>query len=339
MRFGHWRLLLVLLCLVALGGAWASDVKSGAISDASRSNSTDSNGKSADDFPRYTLKAEQVWQLNLPGGERFDASGLALTASGELLTINDRGPLVYRIQFVAGSDSANLIEVPNCFTTSQLKPYAREKIDRYDTEGVAVDSDGQIYICEEANRWVLRCNPAKGTVERLPIDWTPVRKYFDSFDRNASFEGITLADGRLYVANERQMGRIIVVDLKTLRVIDDFAPRPKGSHARDIHYSDLSWYDGVLYALLRESRCILAVNPANHQVLAEYDYKEMERDPEVAYRALYFFAGQMEGLALDRDFFWLVTDNNGTGRVKYPKDTRPTLFKCRRPDAGQSKAK
>jgi len=25
-----------------------------------------------------------------------------------------------------------------------------------------------------------------------------------------------------------------------------------------------------------------------------------------------------------------VTDNNGTARAKYPNDTRPTLFKCRR---------
>jgi hypothetical protein len=41
----------------------------------------------------------------------------------------------------------------------------------------------------------------------------------------------------------------------------------------------------------------------------------------------------MEGLAVDRDYFWLCTDNNGLSRKKYPGDTRPTLFKCRRPDA------
>ena len=31
-----------------------------------------------------------------------------------------------------------------------------------------------------------------------------------------------------------------------------------------------------------------------------------------------------------KEFLWLVTDNNGTARAKYPNDTRPTLFKCRR---------
>ncbi len=192
-----------------------------------------------------------------------------------------------------------------------------------------IDEQGKIYICEEVNRWVLRCDAAAGRVERLPIDWTPVLKYFDAGDLNASFEGIAVGQGRLYLANERQMGRIVVVDLRTSRVIDDFSVRPSMSNARDIHYSDLSMFDGVLYALLRESRCVLAINPADHRVLAEYDYRDMERTPELIYRSL-FPTGQMEGLAVDSEFLWLVTDNNGTGRGRYPTDIRPTLFKCRR---------
>jgi len=74
---------------------------------------------------------------------------------------------------------------------------------------------------------------------------------------------------------------------------------------------------------------VLAIDPKDHRVLAEYNFKEMEREPEVLYRSLYP-TGQMEGLAVDRDFLWLVTDNNGTGRARYPNDIRPTLFKCRR---------
>jgi hypothetical protein len=40
----------------------------------------------------------------------------------------------------------------------------------------------------------------------------------------------------------------------------------------------------------------------------------------------------MEGLAVDKNYFWLVTDNNGWVRKKFPDDSRPTLFKCARPD-------
>lgn len=283
-----------------------------------------------DSWPQFVLRAEQTWQLNLPGGERFDASALVRTAAGDFLTVNDRGPTLYQIRFLSKTNAADLIEVPTCFTSSQLRPFAREKNDRYDAEGLALDSEGRIYMCEEADRWVLRCDPNKGTVEHIVIDWTPVRKYFDSFDRNASFEGIAVIGQRLYLANERQAGRIIAVDLATRKVVDDFAPHPLGSRARDLHYSDLSSYDGVLYVLLRESRIVLAVEPSTHQVLAEYNYKEMERSPELIYRSIYITAGQMEGLAVEKDYLWLVTDNNGCGRVKYPRDIRPTLFKCKR---------
>jgi hypothetical protein len=46
-----------------------------------------------------------------------------------------------------------------------------------------------------------------------------------------------------------------------------------------------------------------------------------------------FVVGVMEGLAVDKNYFWLCTDNNGLSRKKYPGDTRPSLFQCRRPDA------
>ena len=284
--------------------------------------------------PRFTLRAEQTWQLNLPGGERFDASGLCLLPNGDLLTLTDTAPGLYRIQFLAGTNAANLIRLPDCFTEKQLAPFAKEKVERWDCEGIARDEQGRLYVCEEANRWIMRFDPRTKKLERLAIDFTPVKQHFHPTDRNASFEGVAIGGGKLYVANERQWGRIIVVDLKTLQVVDDFVVRPTFSFAFDIHYSDLCWFDGALYALLRESRCVLKIDPATKVLLAEYNYDAMERAPEVAYENRYP-TGTMEGLEVDRDFIWLVTDNNGRGRKKYPNDTRPTLFKCRRPDAGK----
>jgi hypothetical protein len=283
-------------------------------------------------WPRYTLRAEQYWQLNSPQGERFDASGLLLTPAHELLTVNDRGPSIYRVEFPAAGNSANLVLVTNAFTPQQLRPFAREKIGHYDCEGIAQDEAGRIYLCEEANRWVLRWDPKTKTVERLNIDWAPVNKYFSSTDRNASFEGVAISGGRLYLANERSQGRIIVVDLHALKVIDDFAVRPSGSLAVDVHYSDLCYFENALFVLLREGRIVLKVDPVSHRVLAEYNYHEVENASEVAYYSLFFWAGVMEGLAVDADNIWLVTDNNGLGRLRHPNDIRPTLFRCARPD-------
>lgn len=281
-------------------------------------------------WPRHTLRAEKSWQLNLPKGEGFDASGLLLTRKGELLTVNDRGPTLYTVRFLTETNAADLIPVDGLFTEAQLAPFKGRKTGRYDTEGIAQDDRGRIYACEEADRWVLRFDPATGTVTPLEIDWSPVRKYFNPVDRNASFEGIAVGPDRLYVANERQVGRIIAVDLETLRVVDDFAVHAHGVEAWDIHYSDLCWFDGSLWVLLRESRCVLQVEPKSHRVQAEYSFRELERAPDAAYVLLYP-TGNMEGLAVDREWIWLVTDNNGQPRIKHPKDARPTLFRCRRP--------
>ena len=283
-------------------------------------------------WPRYVLSAAQSWQLNLTGGERFDASGLYLAPNGDLLAVNDRAPSVYRVQFLPGLGAADLEKLPDCFTPAQLAAFAGEKTDRYDIEGIAQDARQRIYLCEEANRWILRFDPRSRTVERLKIDWTPVQKYFSLADRNASFEGIAIGDGKLYVANERQRGRIIVVDLATLKVVEDFEVRSSVASLWGPQYSDLCCFRGELYVLMREDHVILRVNPHSHQVLAEYDFSQMEAAPANKYRKLYWFAGVMEGLAVDENQFWLVTDNNGLGRERYPLDTRPTLFRCPRPD-------
>src|SRR4029079_768927 len=110
----------------------------------------------------------------------------------------------------------------------------------------------------------------------------------------------------------------------------DFVVRPRRRPEGDVHYSDLSWFDGALFVLLRLDQTILKVDPVTHEVLAEYDYRAIENDP--AHRYFFIPIGLMEGLAVDRDFFWLATDNNGLARAYRPLDKRPTLFKCPRPD-------
>jgi len=285
-------------------------------------------------YKYYTLHAEQISQMNLPNGQRFDASGLFLDKSGDLLTESDQQIGVYRVRFIPGGDAVDLLRIPDCFTAAQLAPFAAEKFGRYDCEGVTEDDQGRIYLCEEADRWILRWDPRTKSVERLNIDWGPVKKYFSS-DRNAAWEGIAIHGQTMYLANERKKGRIILVDLNTLKVTDDFVvPASWSWWFWDAHYSDLCWFDGALFALMREDHVILKIDPATHLVMAEYNFRKMEQNREVKYYNYYpILVGVMEGLAVDKDYFWLCTDNNGQGRKKYPHDTRPTLFKCRRPDA------
>jgi hypothetical protein len=278
--------------------------------------------------PRYELTADGFWHLNAPRGIPFDASALLLRTNGDLWTLSDRGPTPYRIERRTDTHVADLVAVPGIFTSEQLKQFASQKRSRYDSEGLAQDEQGRIYLSEETDRWILRFDPRSNSVERLNIDWTSVRRHFYALDPNASLEGVAFGGGRLYVANERQAGRIIVVDPKTWKVLDDFSVRLANSQALDTHYSDLCWFDESLFALLRDNRCILQIEPKSHRVLAEFSYAQAERGSEFAYLGAY---AVMEGLAVERDFFWLVTDNNGEARRKDPKDTRPTLVRFRRP--------
>jgi len=279
-------------------------------------------------WPQHTLKADRVTILNPPGGGRFDASGLLWTKAGMLLTVNDRSPGLYQVETPGGRVESGLQPLAHCFTPEQLVPLAALKKDHYDCEGIAQDEQGRLYVCEEMNRWILRWDPKAGRVESLPIDWAPVRDFFSGVDANASFEGIAIGEGRLYVANERTAPVIIVVDLARLKVTGHFTVQPRQNSFFGTHYSDLSWFDGKLWVLCRQHRIVLEVNPRTQQVLAEYHYRAVE--DQLGYRTT-LPVGIMEGLAVDRDYIWLLTDNNGLERKGTHDDIRPTLVRCPRP--------
>jgi hypothetical protein len=287
---------------------------------------------------RHSLHATAAWLLNLPDDAQLDASALFRTPTGDLLTVNDKQPGLHRIRFRPGTNAADLVRLPDCFTDEQLAPFTPEKVGRYDCEGIARDDQGRLYVCEEANRWILRWDPRTKRVERLDIDWTPVKPYFHETDPNASFEGIAIGKGKLYVANERQVGRILVVDLATLRVEADFAVKPAGSDAQDVHYTDLCWFGDELWVLLRDHRYVLRVDPSSHRVLAQFHYGPLEYAGDHTYDTR-LPTGLMEGLSVDGESIWLLTDNNGRGRARDPADTRPTLFQCPRPDRGPAGSK
>ena len=285
-------------------------------------------------WPRYTLQATATWLLGTDPARSFDASALLLLTNGDLLTLNDRGPTPYRIDFLPNTNAAALTPLADIFSAAQLRRYAREKLSYYDSEGLAQDELGRIYLCEEANRWVMRYDPRNRQAERLEIDWSPVKRYF-STDRNASFEGIAVGGEKLFVANERSTAVIIVVDLKSLKIVDHFQVFPQKMSLLGTHYSDLCWHAGHLWVLCRQHSVVLEVEPESHQVLAEFDYGDAEN--ELGYQKA-LPVGVMEGLAVTDDIFWLCTDNNGFSRLSATNDHRPTLLKCPRPDRKKPKS-
>lgn len=273
----------------------------------------------------FTLNADAVWQLDV--SERFDASALTFY-HGKLLTINDRDAGFFEISSL-GTNGLAKVKRSEYFPRRELANAAPRRASRYDCEGLAVDENGDLLVSEESQRLVFRSSPDAKSVKALVFDWAPVRKFFGP-DANASFEGIAVGGGRLYLANERSSARIIEIDLKAGTVVDSFFVDSDSFAFGGPHYTDLAFRDGRLFILNRNHRCIFEVDPNSRKVLAEYSFAKMELDEEVAYRTDYP-TGSMEGLAIDEHYFWLITDNNGKARFKHPGDTRPTLFRCKRP--------
>jgi hypothetical protein len=281
------------------------------------------------DWPTYTLRAVQTTLLTPPTRKSFEASGLQFMPDGSLITIgNTHGSTPYRIDFIPGSSEATLTPLTDYFPSNAVNAITGGHSGRLDCEGLALDPQGRLYICSERERWILRSDRA-GRVERLPIDWSPVKKYFSTVDSNASFEGIAIGNGHLYVANERNSPVIIDVELSSLKVRRDFVVYPHKSSFFGLHYSDLCWFEKSLWVLCRQHYVVLKVEPVSQRVLAEYDYRELEQ--RLSYRTG-LPLGIMEGLAVDSQYIWLVTDNNGAERKGAAGDTRPTLLKCPRPD-------
>jgi hypothetical protein len=274
--------------------------------------------------------------LNLPDFEPFEASALLLTSKEHLLTVNNRGPEIFKIRLPDEPGEADLIMDRTLFPSKQLRRVAPIPVGRYDCEGLARDAQGRLYLCEESQRWILRWDPRSKQIERLNIDWSPVQSYFSKNNRNASFEGVAVGHNRLYVANEREQGRIIEVDLATLKVLDSFEVRTHRRSPWDTHYADLSWFNNRLYVLCRDSRAVLRLDPATRTVETEYDFSAIELNPEWRYRTRVPLVGIMEGLAVDARHIWLVTDNNNSPRESHPEDRRPTLFRCPHPGRGSS---
>lgn len=280
-------------------------------------------------WPRHRLEAAQITSLNLPDGRQFDASGLYLLESGELLTLrNTRDSILYRIEFLPGGKEANLKPFGDCFSTDALRATVTDT-GAFDCEGIARDLEGRFYICEERRRVIFRCDPKSGRTERLPIVWGKAEDYFSTVDKNASFEGVAVGDGMLYVANERSSAVIIEVDLASLKSKKTFVVQPAKSSFFGLHYSDLCWFESQLWVLCRQHRVVLKVDPKSRQVLEEFDFGDIEES--LGYRTG-LPVGLMEGLAVSKDSIWIVTDNNGDPRGRTGNDKRPTLVRCPRPD-------
>ena len=194
-------------------------------------------------------------------------------------------------------------------------------------------------VVEDRNQLVKLSSDGQGSVLDLDLSTTghsPVPSQWMWL--NAGLEGVACApDGRIWVAKEREPRAIYGVDgstgqarfVWTLRATSD-TEQQVGDTRFWPSWSDLQYADGHLYALHRDGRRIVRLNPVTGVETARV---QLALDESLLYEGARPW-GMAEGMLLEADRIWVILDNNARNTKAGPRagEPAPMLFVYARPE-------
>ena len=208
-----------------------------------------------------------------------EASGICYhTASGSLYVVGDEG-MLYRL-------------------STDGKILKKKHLGNYDLEGIACSS-GKLYLAVEGSDNILIVNPHTMTI-RKEID---IRRKFNGKtvlkkDKKRGIEGITIADGTLFLTNQSEKK----YPAKDPSILFSIQPPDKEKVAitqiYDIGYPDLAgldYHDGLFYLVSDTKDLLILFDPKHQKVTRTFKL------PKVA----------QEGVALDDRGNLYFADDNG----------------------------
>ena len=271
-----------------------------------------------------------------------EPSALCFDDNGELFTVADK--MSYSIYKLSKGTNKNItvyngIEAVKMNKMQILKSRLKKK-NRFDFEGLEYYK-GVFYVADERDRKVFTIDK-QGNINDLGVDSIGYMKANNIIDnvQNSGIEGLTIdpQNQKMYLMKERQESAILVVDLKTNKVVNHFKLKVPGTV--EPAFTDAAFFEGSLYVLVRSHRQILKVNPENGQLLSIYDYRKHEENPEYVYKKIPTLFGEadkdgygvMEGLAVTKDSFFVATDNNRIPLNKHLFNNKAQLFVFNKPE-------
>lgn len=282
--------------------------------------------------PRREARLLKSWDIAAPAASRarFDPSGLAFHR-GSWLVVSDKPefPDIYRLR----PDGPGRLAAESFVRLSPEAALAGR-----DFEGLAF-CRGRFLIVEEESGTLVEADP-RGAASAHDPELAVLhesRSFAPSWGtKGAGLEGVACDErtGEVYVAQERQYRMIYRLDPLTLKATDFFdvpagweSPRFLGKTPVYPDYADLFFEGGFLYALQRNDRRLLKIDPGRKALVevAELGYREEDfyESPEPF--------GMAEGLHLSRDRIRVVLDNNGTIRRGEPASAAAMLLEFERP--------
>ena len=206
-----------------------------------------------------------------------------------------------------------------------------------DFEGITVDPAGNFYLVSESAFRILKVSPGGGSAEWV----TPNLKHFGTNvglfqKRNANFEGLSTTDGiNFTLCAERQPRGIMQLNLQGMprsitAIKQDHAIIPS-KEKRTPDYAGLSIYGSTIYCLERGIHAVTELQIGHGKISEKslWTFAHVENDPQWRYLDMEY--GHAEGLLVNKDFIYVVIDNNGDARPGDPGDSRPLLFVFSKP--------
>lgn len=189
------------------------------------------------------------------------------------------------------------------------------KVNRQDFEGLAACGT-TMYVIDERVRNVLKFR-TDGGFERLQLTFAAVKGVYEGGE-NAGFEGVAVDCEKkiMYLAKERQPRFLLKIDMKKWKileqtdVIDPTVAKPLVRGVLDfgsvLDFSDLVFDRGFLFALSRNERDLLKIDPNTFKVVDRRSYA-------IAENGLYKTGepfGIAEALVLTSEEIIVGLDNN-----------------------------
>ncbi|GAB4373889.1 MAG: hypothetical protein Kow0042_18080 [Calditrichia bacterium] len=201
-----------------------------------------------------------------------------------------------------------------------------------DFEGITLDEEGTIYLISESLFRILKVR-----TDGSPAEWiTPSLKPWGQREglfrkRNANLEGITWIGGNQFIlCQEREPRGMLTVRIesdavrvKAFQLDESIFPFPKG---RKPDFAGLYWFQQNLYVLERNPSIVARLVEADSGFVEKngWSYGHVESRDSLRYTDIRY--GLAEGLAMDKNFVYIVLDNNGDARYIDPDNRRAQLF-------------
>ena len=279
--------------------------------------------------------ANEIAQLQFDNiffaSKKVELSGMALK-DGDLFLIGDKLKDHYIYKAEVNKNNLMLKPYINFKELSGYYPFLLKTIfsrqgGRFikyplDLEGITY-CDDTWYLVNEQARQIIKIQ--NNQIEVLDVNFSKIFEQIGyslpEMKTNAGLEGIAIDcnNGIIYLAQEREPRKIIVLNLTSLKLVDFFdIPAIRDDYP---DFSDLYFENNHLYILERNHYLITKIDPTNKKIIQRISFSNLDNfQLKSLYKTTKKF-GMAEGLTMDRKSIYICLDNNKTKLSEEAKNT------------------